>query len=67
MWATLSRLGFSGGDVLEPASGIGAFLEDMPEHIYNNSKSKVDLTIYEKLYILSRIVPFLRLFRNHFD
>ena len=38
MWATLSRLGFSGGDVLEPASGIGAFLEDMPEHIYNNSK-----------------------------
>jgi type I restriction-modification system DNA methylase subunit len=38
MWSMLCRLGFKGGDILEPAAGIGAFLDNMPELIYNNSR-----------------------------
>ena len=38
MWSMLSRLGFKGGDILEPAAGIGAFLDNMPKPIYNNSR-----------------------------
>ena len=38
MWSMLSCLGFKGGDILEPAAGIGAFLDNMPKLIYNNSR-----------------------------
>lgn len=37
IWTTLSRLGFKRGDILEPAAGIGAFLDNMPEPIFNDS------------------------------
>ena len=38
IWSMLRRIGFKGGDILEPAAGIGAFLDNMPDVIYNNSK-----------------------------
>lgn len=34
---TLSRMGFDGGNVLEPSMGIGRFFGTMPEHIKNNA------------------------------
>lgn len=33
MWGVLTRLGFNGGDILEPAIGIGAFLDNIPQKI----------------------------------
>lgn len=33
MWAMLGKMGFKGGDVLEPAVGMGAFLDYMPEKL----------------------------------
>lgn len=38
IWSMLRRIGFKGGDILEPAAGIGAFLDNMPDTIYSNSK-----------------------------
>ena len=33
MWAAVTRLGFNGGRVLEPAAGIGHFIGAMPEEL----------------------------------
>jgi hypothetical protein len=38
IWSVLGVSGFKGGEILEPASGIGAFLDHMPEPIRSNSK-----------------------------
>ena len=38
IWSMLSRLGFKGGDILEPAAGIGSFLDHIPTNIKDNSK-----------------------------
>ena len=38
IWAMLPCFGFRYGDILEPAAGIGAFLDNMPDTIYSNSK-----------------------------
>ena len=37
IWNLVSRLGFRGGDVLEPAMGVGNFLGFMPKSISENS------------------------------
>lgn len=37
IWSIISRLGFKGGKVLEPAAGIGAFLDNMPKSLYLDS------------------------------
>ena len=33
MWTALIRMGLKGGDILEPAVGIGAFLDHMPQKL----------------------------------
>ena len=33
MWTALIRMGLKGGDILEPAIGIGAFLDHMPQKL----------------------------------
>ena len=38
IWSMLSRLGFKGGDILEPGVGIGSFLDHIPTDIKDNSK-----------------------------
>ncbi len=38
MWKAARRLGFRGGDVLEPAVGIGNFISRMPEDLAVNSE-----------------------------
>ena len=38
IWNAVQRLGFRGGDVLEPAAGIGYFLGLMPEELVRKSK-----------------------------
>ena len=37
MWATVERMGFKGGRVLEPAAGVGYFIGAMPEHLARES------------------------------
>ncbi len=39
LWDVASRLGFKGGNVLEPAAGVGHFLGLMPQSIAERSKS----------------------------
>lgn len=38
IWAVIEQLGFTGGYVLEPTVGTGAFIESQPAHLRNNSK-----------------------------
>lgn len=38
IYSTLERMGFAGGNVLEPAMGTGHFFGTMPEEIRNNSR-----------------------------
>ncbi len=38
MWAMVRRLGFKGGRILEPATGVGYFLGAMPEEVARNSR-----------------------------
>lgn len=38
IYSTLERMGFTGGNVLEPAMGTGHFFGTMPEEIRNNSR-----------------------------
>ena len=37
IWSIISRLGFKGGRILEPAAGIGTFLNNMPKSVYLDS------------------------------
>jgi len=37
VWNMIDRMGFKGGNILEPSSGIGHFFGLMPEHIKTNS------------------------------
>lgn len=37
IWAMVERMGFKGGNILEPAAGTGLFIAGMPEHIARNS------------------------------
>lgn len=56
MWRALERFGFTGGNVLEPASGIGHFFGLMPEAIADRSKlfgvelDQLTARIAKKLY-----------------
>jgi len=38
MWAAVSRLGFTGGRVLEPAAGVGHFIGAMPDELVDLCK-----------------------------
>lgn len=38
IYAALNRMGFQGGNILEPACGIGNFFSAMPENLQNSSK-----------------------------
>ena len=38
MWAAVKRFGFEGGNVLEPAGGVGHYFGLMPEDIANRSR-----------------------------
>jgi hypothetical protein len=37
IWSALDRLGFTGGKILEPGSGIGTFAMAMPNHVHSTS------------------------------
>ena len=56
IWEMLSRIGFTGGRILEPACGTGLFFGLMPEDIRCNSKlfgielDKTPATIAKHLY-----------------
>ena len=56
MWDAVRRLGFKGGRVLEPATGIGHFIGLMPDDIAANSETiqidmdRLSARIAEKLY-----------------
>ena len=51
MWATLTRMGFAGGSVLEPGCGTGLFMSLLPEALVN----KTSLTGIEADPITARI------------
>ena len=55
IWQALRRLGFSGGRVLDPASGIGHFLGCMPEDIAQRST----ITAIEPDHVPSSILKML--------
>ncbi len=38
VWEMVQKLGFEGGDIIEPAAGTGYFLAGMPESVAANSK-----------------------------
>ena len=38
LYSTLERMGFTGGNVLEPAMGIGHFFGTMPDNMRKNSR-----------------------------
>jgi type I restriction-modification system DNA methylase subunit len=56
IYSFLEKLGFKGGDILEPAVGNGVFIEHMPESIRKVSKisaveiDTVTANIFKKLY-----------------
>lgn len=56
IWQALQEMGYDGGNVLEPAAGVGNFLGMMPDEIHANSKmyavelDSISARITKKLY-----------------
>ena len=63
-WQLAEKLGFTGGKILEPSCGIGAFFEGMPKAIADNSSitglelDKITAQIAQKLYPDVNVIEF---------
>ena len=63
-WQIAEKLGFSGGQILEPACGVGAFFQSMPKTITDNSSitglelDKITAQIAAKLYPDINVIEF---------
>ncbi|MDR2147261.1 MAG: hypothetical protein LBE91_12460 [Tannerella sp.] len=67
MYHVLKKIGFKGGEVLEPAAGIGNFFIHAPE----NLRERMNITTIEKEKltgdILSKILPFSQTYIKGFE
>ena len=67
LWPIISRLGFKGGTVLEPAGGVGHILGLMPRDISENSRIHAVEKDRMSGLILSKLYPEAKVFVKGFE
>jgi len=67
MWQVIEKFGFTGGNVLEPASGTGHFIGLMPSHLRANSQVSAAEKDLVSAQILGLLYPEVRLHSGPFE